>query len=206
MLVVKIPLNYYKNRLPSDDLNLSYSRAELTGITHQRGSEIFVSALVETKDLYYPLTATDTFYALRKEGESLHGRVVSFDKTLVFKADKFLDYIKEAALLLPEDYQVLKENEAHIRKKFFDYVDGFTAHPQHEKYEHTTLRKFEEELGIHQEKLPNTIVPFYDVDTQEEYDYMVKNVDRTRISKADIHDFEQKKPERTMDSELQMEM
>lgn len=75
----------------------------------------------------------------------------------------------------------------------------------------STLHEFKEELeemdAKEFEESNQNSLPFFDVDTKEEYDFMAKNVDPYRIAKKDIQEFgEAKKPTLNAHDNLEMEM
>jgi hypothetical protein len=58
----------------------------------------------------------------------------------------------------------------------------------------------------HKENSQHTL-PFFDVDTKEEYDFIAKNVDPSRIAKKDIQEFgRDKKSTFNAHDNLEMEM
>lgn len=204
MLVVKIPRENYKNRLPSDDFNLKETPQNIPGIVHQKGSSILVSPLLERYQLDHQLERSKDIFPLLKYKDGSYQTAIAFDRTLGFQADEFLKYIKEPALLLPLNYQELKDSQYLIKDKLFSYVSDFLDTPDHERFKDSTLHEFKEELE--KESKQNTL-PFFDVDTKEEYDFMAKNVDSSRIAKKDIQEFARdKKSTINAYDNLEMEM
>src|SRR5699024_5574236 len=117
----------------------------------------------------------------------------------------------EPALLLPIDYQELKDSQYLIKDKLFSYVSDFLASPNQERFKDSTLHEFKDELEEMDtkelEESNQKSLPFFDVDTKEEYDFMAKNVDAARIAKKDIQEFgEVKKPAMNAHNNLEIEM
>lgn len=211
MLIVKISRENYKNRLPSSDFNLEQTPQNIPGIVYQKGSNIFVSPLLERFQLNHQLERNKDIFPLLKSKDGSYHTAISFDRTLVFQADEFLKYIKELALLLPIDYHELKDSQYLIKDKLFSYISDFLAAPHHERFKDSTLHEFKEELEEMEakelEKSNQKSLPFFDVDTKEEYDFMAKNVDPSRIAKKDIQEFgEARKPTMNVHDNLEMEM
>ena len=211
MLIVKISRENYKNRLPSSDLNLEQTPQNIPGIVYQKGSNIFVSPLLERFQLNHQLERNKDIFPLLKSKDGSYHTAISFDRTLVFQADEFLKYIKEPALLLPIDYHELKDSQYLIKDKLFSYVSDFLAAPNHERFKDSTLHEFKEELEEMEakelEESNQNSLPFFDVDTKEEYDFIAKNVDPSRIEKKDIQEFgRDKKSTINAKDNLEMEM
>lgn len=211
MLIVKISRENYKNRLPSSDFNLEQTPQNIPGIVYQKGSNIFVSPLLERFQLNHQLERNKDIFPLLKSKDGLYHTAISFDRTLVFQADEFLKYIKEPALLLPIDYHELKDSQYLIKDKLFSYVSDFLAAPNHERFKESTLHEFKEELEEMEakelEESNQNSLPFFDVDTKEEYDFIAKNVDPSRIAKKDIQEFgRDKKSTINAKDNLEMEM
>lgn len=211
MLIVKISREIYKNRLPSSDFNLEQTPQNIPGIVYQKGSNIFVSPLLERFQLNHQLERNKDIFLLLKSKDGLYHTAISFDRTLVFQADEFLKYIKEPALLLPIDYHELKDSQYLIKDKLFSYVSDFLAAPNHERFKDSTLHEFKEELEEMEakelEESNQNSLPFFDVDTKEEYDFIAKNVDPSRIAKKDIQEFgRDKKSTINAKDNLEMEM
>lgn len=211
MLIVKISREIYKNRLPSSDFNLEQTPQNIPGIVYQKGSNIFVSPLLERFQLNHQLERNKDIFPLLKSKDGLYHTAISFDRTLVFQADEFLKYIKEPALLLPIDYHELKDSQYLIKDKLFSYVSDFLAAPNHERFKDSTLHEFKEELEEMEakelEESNQNSLPFFDVDTKEEYDFIAKNVDPSRIAKKDIQEFgRDKKSTINAKDNLEMEM
>lgn len=211
MLIVKISRENYKNRLPSGDFNLEQTPQNIPGIVYQKGNSIFVSPFLERHQLNHQLERSNDIFPLLKYKDGSYHTAIAFDRTLVFQADEFLKYIKEPALLLPLDYQELKDSQYLIKDKLFTYVSDFLAAPDKEQFKQSTLHEFKDELGQRHEKKhegtnQNTL-PFFDVDTKEEYDFIAKNIDPSRISKKDIQEFgKTKNLESNIHDNLEMEM
>lgn len=204
MLIVKISRENYKNRLPSGDFNLEQTPQNIPGIVYQKGNSIFVSPFLERHQLNHQLDRNNDIFPLLKYKDGSYHTAIAFDRTLVFQADEFLKYIKEPALLLPLDYQELKDSQYLIKDKLFSYVSDFLDTPDHERFKDSTLHEFKEELE--EENNQNTL-PFFDVDTKEEFDFMAKNVDPSRIAKKDIQEFgRDKKSTINANDNLEMEM
>ncbi len=211
MLIVKISRENYKNRLPSGDFNSKETPQNIPGIVYQKGNSIFVSPLLERYQLNHQLERNKDIFPLLKYKDGSYHTAIAFDRTLVFQADEFLKYIKEPALLLPIDYQELKDSQYLIKDKLFSYVSDYLAAPNHERFKDSMLHEFKEELeemdAKEHEESNQKSLPFFDVDTQEEYDFMAKNVDPSRIAKKDIRDFgEAKKQTINPHDNLEMEM
>lgn len=211
MLIVKISRENYKNRLPSGDFNSKETPQNIPGIVYQKGNSIFVSPLLERYQLNHQLERNKDIFPLLKYKDGSYHTAIAFDRTLVFQADEFLKYIKEPALLLPIDYHEMKDSQYLIKDKLFSYVSDFLAAPNHERFKDSTLHEFKEELEEmdakeHEGSSQNSL-PFFDVDTKEEYDFIAKNVDPSRIAKKDIQEFgEAKKPTLNAHDNLEMEM
>jgi hypothetical protein len=146
MLIVKIPRENFKNRLPSDGFNLTQIPENLIGIVYQNGNNILVSPLIERYQLNHKLERNNDIFPLIKDKDGYYNSAIAFDRTLVFKGDQFLKYIKEPAILLPLDYQELKDSQYLIKNKLFSYVSDFLVTPGHERFKDSTLHEFKEEL------------------------------------------------------------
>lgn len=211
MLIVKIPREYYKNRLPSDDFYLEQLSNDVRGVVYQKDKHIFVIPFFEGDSFNEQLESHRALFPLQKDKYSSHRLVLDFDHTLVFQADQFLKYIKAPALLLPFDYQALKESQYLIRDKLFTYISEFLVTPHHERFKHSMLHEFKKELDEMNTKAlkesPQNVLPFFDVNTKEEYEFMAKNVDSSRIAKKDIQEFGKvKKTAYNVHDNLEMEM
>lgn len=211
MFIVKIPREKDKKCLPSHDFYGKPSPETLKGIVHQKGNLILVSPLLEQEELASTLERHPAIFPLRKDKEGRDTFAIAFDRTLVYQAEEFLKHIHEPALLLPEDVQALKESASLVREKLFSYVSDFLDAPNHERFKASPLHEFKEKLeqetAFFKTDVRQNALPFFDVDTKEEYDFMAKNVDRSRIAKKDRQTFgQEKKSPFSVQENLEMEM
>ncbi|KST87971.1 hypothetical protein LKF67_2485 [Lactococcus lactis subsp. lactis] len=195
MLLVKLPKRFYDEHLPNDDLFNGHQGDSVLGIVVNDGILTTFSPLLNIAELTYDITATEGYVNLSYEDDEQPDNLIALDKTIILSSEEFSQYIETSAVIPPDEYRVLKHKELEFQEQLRDYIVDYELHPTDPKYRHSSFKFFHQQLEISDTTLVKDdefmsaeapyVQPFYNVDTQEEYDEMSQAVDVSRIDNDD---------------------
>lgn len=191
-----MPCVYFKKKLPSDDDINFEDMLSVDGIITEQGQHIFFSPILNNNALTYDLADSDAYLTLSTlDGDEPYS-VILYEKSIALTDDEFETQINGHSILRPSEYDEIKAKYEPFKANFHRYIEAYQRDSNNPIFDRTSLKHFLETVPqSHLQKMDfssnkQTVrQPFYDVDTQKEFDFVSKTVEPTRISKTDIKTF-----------------